>query len=262
MKSPLNYFGGKSRLSSQIIQHIPEHTCYCEPFAGGAWVLFAKEPSQVEVINDLDKELVTFWRVIQNHMPAFLELLKWAVSSRKVFDWENAKLPDTLTDLQRAVRYYYIQRLGYGGRATKRTYGYSAMKSPKFNIAQAEETLMQVHWRLSKVNVECLDAFNVMTRYDRPTTFFFIDPPYYDVVQAYEHKFQDFQKLADFLPGLKGKFLLTLNDHPDVRRIFAAFHQKRVSITYSIVNGRSAARGKQHHELFITNYPTLTKRAS
>lgn len=259
MKSPLNYFGGKSRLADRIIAAIPEHTCYVEPFCGAAWVLFSKPPSTSEVINDLDQELVTFWRVVHNHFHPFLDLLKWAVVSRKVFEWENSKRPETLTDLQRAVRYYYIQRLGYGGRATDRTYGYSTQRPPRLNLAQAEEILLQVHWRLSQVNIECLDAFDIMRRYDRTSTFFFIDPPYYDVNQAYAHKFDRFQELADFLPGLKGKFLLTLNDHPDIRKIFGVFHQRRVSLRYTVSNGRSSGRGKQHHELFITNYRPLSK---
>lgn len=254
MKSPLNYVGGKSRLASKIIEQIPEHTCYCEPFAGAAWVLFAKEPSTAEVINDLDQELITFWRVVQNHLHPFLDLLKYSVASRKVFEWESAKRPETLTDLQRAVRYYYIQRLEFGGRAAQRTFGYSTTSPPKFMLAQAQERLLEVHWRLSSVNVECLDAFDCAQRYDRPATFFFIDPPYYKLSQSYEHKFDEFQKLADFLPSLKGKFLLTLNDHPDIRSMFSGFNQQRVSLAYSVSNGRSKGRAKSHHELFIKNY--------
>ena len=88
LRSPLNYLGGKSRLAERIVKLIPEdHTCYCEPFCGAAWVLFAKEPSRVEVINDADGELVTFWRVVQNHLEEFLRYYKWALISRGCSSW-------------------------------------------------------------------------------------------------------------------------------------------------------------------------------
>lgn len=258
MKSPLNYFGGKSRLASRIVQIIPEHVCYCEPFTGGAWVLFAKEPSQVEVINDRDSELVTFWRVIQHHLSAFLEAYKYSIISRKVFEWEAMKDPATLTDIQRAVRYYYLQRLGFGGHTDKRTYGYGTTRPPGLNLSSLEETLLEVHWRLERVNIECLDGLDCIRRYDRPGTFFFIDPPYYGLSQAYRHKYADadFKALRTALDGVQGKFLLTLNDHPDVRAIFKGFKVKPVSLRYSTGNSRTSAttRSTERRELFITNY--------
>lgn len=110
MRSPLNYLGGKSRLAERIVKLIPEdHICYCEPFCGAAWVLFTKQPSKVEVINDADGELITFWRVVQNHLEEFLRYYKWALISRRLFELENMKNPETLTDIQRAVRYFYTQ---------------------------------------------------------------------------------------------------------------------------------------------------------
>ena len=114
MKSPLNWQGGKSRLSDKIIPLIPDHVCYCEPFCGAAWILFGKEPSKAEVINDRDMDLVTFWRVIQNHLEEFLRFYKYGVVSREIFHLFNKAVPETLTDIQRAVRFYYLQRLSFG----------------------------------------------------------------------------------------------------------------------------------------------------
>lgn len=76
-KSPLSWMGGKSRLAKTIIPLIPEHHCYCEVFAGAAWILFKKEPSQVEIINDLNSDLVTLYRVIRYHLEEFVKHLKW-----------------------------------------------------------------------------------------------------------------------------------------------------------------------------------------
>ena len=132
MNSPLNYLGGKSRLAEKIVKLFPkDHVCYCEPFCGAAWVLFRKEPSKTEVINDADGELVTFWRVIQNHLEEFLRYYRFAVIARKIWDIENKKDPGLLTDIQRAVRYYYLQRLGFGGKTSGRTFGTSTTGGPR-----------------------------------------------------------------------------------------------------------------------------------
>ena len=122
MDSPLSYIGGKSRLSSIITSMIPEHKQYCEVFAGAAWILFRKEPSKYEAINDKDGDLITFYRVLQNHIEEFLRQFKWCLSSREWFeDWKDQIKSRGLTDIQRAARYYYLQRHCFGGRVRGRT---------------------------------------------------------------------------------------------------------------------------------------------
>lgn len=257
MKSPLNYHGGKSRLVSRILPLIPPHTCYCEPFVGAGWVLFAKNPSRVEVINDFDCELITFWRVIQNHLEEFLRFYKFAVVSRKIFDLEKMKNPATLTDIQRAVRYYYLQRLAFGGLTVKRHFGTGTTRAPNLVLSNMEDTLLDVHWRLQSVVVENLDGCECIRRYDRPTTFFYIDPPYFGV-SGYAVSFKpcDFVRLRGTLSGLKGKFILSLNDVLEIRRLFKGFKQQRVTTSYSSANGRVASdtRSKPRGELIIRNF--------
>lgn len=255
MRSPLNYLGGKSRLAERIVKVIPsDHLCYCEPFCGAAWVLFAKEASKVEVINDADGELVTFWRVVQNHLEEFLRYYKWAIVSRRIFDLEGKKDPTTLTDVQRAVRYFYLQRSAFGGKTFGRTFGTSATQAPGLNLATIEDRLLEVHWRLSRVVVENLDACECIVRYDRPTTFFYIDPPYWKTAgYAVPFKDKDFLRLRDTLAGIKGRFLLSLNDAAEVRQMFRRFSIRRVLTTYSTTNGRTenAGRAEQRSELLI-----------
>ena len=95
MKSPIRYLGGKSKLVNKIVPLIPrDHICSCEPFCGASWILFGKEPSQVEIVNDLNGELVTFWRVIQNHLEEFLRYYKFCIVSRKIYDFEKRKDPE------------------------------------------------------------------------------------------------------------------------------------------------------------------------
>jgi len=258
MKSPLNYSGGKSRLADRIVALLPpDHTLYCEPFAGGAWVLFAKEPSKVEVINDADLELITFWRVIQHHLEEFLRYYKWSVISRHLFDLANKQDPRLLTDVQRAVRYYYVQRLCFGGRTAARTWGYSAARPMGLNLETMEDVLLETHWRLKRVTIEHLEACVCIQRYDRATTLFYVDPPYYHVTQSYAHRLDDagYVRLRDTLSGIKGRFVLSLNDHPDVRHLFARFRQRRVAVRYSSGNSRvaHATRSTERGELLIHN---------
>ncbi|MFO7535807.1 MAG: DNA adenine methylase [Kiritimatiellia bacterium] len=254
MNSPLNYLGGKSRLAKKIVARIPkDHLCYCEPFCGAAWVFFMKERSKLEVINDADRELVTFWRVIQHHLEEFLRYFKHAIISRAIFDLEKKRDPSTLTDIQRAVRYYYLQRLSFGGKTTGRTFGTGTTRPSGLNLSMVEETILEVHWRLERVTVECLDAPECIRRYDRPTTFFFIDPPYWATAgYSVPYGEENYQELKKTLKGIKGRFLLTLNDVPEVRDLFKGFTQEKVSLKYSC--GKDAAsRAADRHELFIHN---------
>ncbi len=254
MKSVLNYQGGKSRLAATIVQKIPEHTCYVEPFCGACWVLFNKEPSTSEVINDRDSELVTFWRVLQNHLEEFLRYYKFAVTSRELFEIETRKDITTLTDIQRAARYFYLQRHSFGGKVEGRTFGTSTTGGGPLGITDMEERLLEIHWRMRRVYIENMDACECIKRYDRPHTFFYIDPPYYETA-GYAVPFgpNDFQRVRETLAGIKGKFILSLNDHPEVRRIFDGFTIQKVSLKYSI--GRStASREKTRDEVIIQNF--------
>lgn len=250
MKSPIPYLGGKSRLAKHILQRIPSHTCYVEPFCGSAKILFAKTPSKAEVINDYDCELITFWRVIQNHLETFLAYFKWAIVSRKIFELETMKRTETLTDIQRACRYFYLQKLSFAGKTTGRSYGTSTQGGPRLNLSDLESSLLEVHWRLEGVNVECLDGLECIKRYDRPHTFFFIDPPYMEGEDDYAVRFDRYQALADLLKTIKGKFLLTMGDHPNARRIFSKFRITPVTLRYSC--GRNASsRSEDRRELLI-----------
>ena len=257
VNSPISYFGGKSRLAKRIVPMIPKHVCYCEPFCGAAWILFKKTASQHEIINDLDCELVNFWRIVQNHLQPFLDYYKYAVVSRKLFEIENRKDPSTLTDIQRAVRYYYLQRLAFGGKSAGRTFGSGASRPMNLNLSTLEESLLETHWRLERVTIECLDACKCIQKYDRDETFFYIDPPYHHVAQDYAHQFKDadFARLLEVLKSIKGRFILSINDSPAVRKIFESFKRIALTTKYSTGNSRVAAetRSDDRGELLIHN---------
>ncbi len=252
MNSPLAYIGGKSRLSKTIIDMIPKHKAYCEVFAGAAWIFFRKPVSKYECINDLDSELATFYRVLQNHLEEFLKQFKWLLSSREWFeDWQGQQQAGGLTDIQRAARYYYLQRLCFGGRVRGRTFGTGSLHPPRINLLRMEEELSAVHLRLSGVTIEHLSWETFIKRYDRPETFFYCDPPYYKC-PYYDHNLalDDFRQMAEVLSGVRGAFLLSINDHPDMRDVFQGFKIRPVGLHYTVSKGRQTAGS----ELLIVNY--------
>jgi DNA adenine methylase len=244
--------GGKSLLAKRIIERIPEHTCYAEPFAGAAWVLFRKPESKVEVINDINKEVVTLYRCIQWHLEEFVRYFKWVLVSRDEFERLKRAEPDTLTDIQRAARFYYLQQACFGGRIASPTFGYGLTRPSKLNLLRIEEYLSAAHLRLSRVYVECLPYGEIISRYDRSGTFFYIDPPYWDCENYYGTGIfsrEDFTRLATQLAGIKGKFILSLNDTPGVREVFKAFDIEAVQTKYTCSNGKNMPAG----EVLITN---------
>lgn len=253
MNSPLAYIGGKSRLAKTIIEMIPEHKAYCEVFAGAAWVFFRKEPSKYEVINDLDSDLIVFYRVLQHHLEEFLKQFKWMLSSREVFeDWKRQQEAGGLTDIQKAARYYYLQRQCYGGKVKGRTFGCGPMRTPRINLLRLEQELSDVYFRLAGVTIENLSWQEFLKRYDRPETFFYLDPPYYKA-PYYNHNFEfkeDYIEMAGVLAGINSKFILSLNDHPQIREVFKGFSIHPVTLKYTVATNKQC-NGK---ELLITNY--------
>ena len=255
MSSPLPYIGGKSRMAKRIVELIPQHKQYVELFFGAGWVFFKKEQSKYEVINDLDNDLITFYRVLQNHLEEFIRQFKFALSSRQIFkDWKEQLETSGLTDIQRAARYYYIQRHAFSGKVKGRAFAASKMRYPKINLLRIEEDLSATHLRLSRVNIENLPYDKCIQLYDTPDTFFFIDPPYYKK-PFYKHNFEnksDFEKLRDILDNLKGKFIMTHHDIPEIRDIFRSFIIKPIEIKYSANNMKGTQ--KNSTELLIMNY--------
>jgi len=253
MRSPLAYIGGKSKLSETIIEMFPDHKAYCEVFAGAGWVFFRKEPSKYETINDLDSDLITFYRVLQNHLEEFLRQFKWVLSSREWFeDWKRQLPAGGLTDIQLAARYYYLQRHAFGGRVRSRVFGVAQMRRPRINLLRIEEELSEVHLRLAQVTIENLPWQDFVRRYDKPGTLFYLDPPYYKA-PYYKHnliKIDDYQELADMLAKIKAKFILSINDHQEIKEVFKGFNARPVSLKYS-VKRESLTEGK---ELLISNF--------
>jgi len=246
------WMGGKTRLAKEILPLFPEHQCYVEPFAGGAAIFYKKEPVKAEVLNDINGELVNLYRVVQHHLEEFVRQFKWAISSRQVFEWEKMKNPETLTDIQRAARFYYLQKLAFGGKVDGQTFGTATTDKPRLNLLRLEEDLSAAHLRLSSVNIEHLDWLKCIEKYDREHTLFYLDPPYYETAgYGVDFGLEQYEKMAELARTIKGKMVISINDHPTIKKLFKGFSIKTVPITYTVgtVNNR-----KKANELIITNW--------
>jgi len=250
MVGPLSYIGGKNRLAERIIEIFPKHTTYVEAFAGGAQVFFHKEPSAVEVLNDLDGEIVNFFRVCQWHHEELIRYFRFAIVSRKSFDILKATDPATLTDIQRAARYLYILKNSFASLVRHSNYHWHVVQRPGFNLEKLPELLHNTHKRLERVQIECSPYEEILRRYDRSTTLFYLDPPYFRR-KLYRYNLEDdeFPKLAERLAKLRGKFVLSLNDVPEVRTLFRRFHIKKVALHYTA----QKRAGRRYPEVLVTN---------
>jgi len=247
------WIGGKRRLADRIIPLIPEHTCYVEPFAGGAAIFFLKEPSKVEVINDVNRELVTLYRVVQNHLEEFIRQFKFALASREIYNWAQITPPETLTDIQRAARFFYLQKLSFGAIVQGQTFGTATTSRARLNLLRIEENLSEVHLRLSGVFIECLSWQDCIKRYDREHTLFFCDPPYWGTAgYGVEFGLEQYQELAEMAKSIKGKMVITVNDIPEMRKIFKGLKRQIVRVGYSL--GNKSGKEAKRQELIFTNY--------
>lgn len=254
------WLGGKRRLADVIIPRFPPHSCYVEVFAGGAALYFLRPPSEVEVINDFNGELVNLYRVVQRHLEEFVRQFKWALSSREVFKWVQDTRPETLTDIQRAARFYYLQHQCFGGKASGQTWGTAtSAAAPTVNLLRLEEDLSAAHMRLHGAYIERLDWQECIRRYDRPHTLFYLDPPYWETAgYGVPFEWAQYERMAELMGQIKGKAILSLNDHPDIRRCFAKFHMETVPISYTVGGGEKAV---DRSELIIFSWDVVAEPA-
>jgi DNA adenine methylase len=251
MVGPLSYIGGKNRLAKPIIAIFPKHKTYVEAFAGGAQVFFHKEPSPVEVLNDLDGEIFNFFRICQSHYEELLRYMQFTLVSRRWFDLLRVTDPGTLTDIQRAARLLYLLKNSFASMVWHPNYHWHVVQQPGFNPARLPQIIENAHKRLERVQIECLPYDKILAHFDRPTTLFYLDPPYWGR-KLYRHNFTtaDFQKLEEHLRKVRGKFVLSLNDLPEVRAQFHRFKIQEVKIAYTA----QKTSGKRYSEVLITNF--------
>ena len=256
------WLGGKRNLAKRLTALIDATPCtlYAEPFVGmGGIFLRRSARPKAEVINDLGRDVANLFRILQRHYPQFLEVLRFQLTTRAEFNRLVDTDPDTLTDLERAARFLYLQRTAFGGKVSGRNFGVSKDRPARFNLTTLEPMLEDLHARLAGVVIECLPYDRFIARYDSEGALFYLDPPYWGSEGDYgKAMFEraDFERMAEQLAGLKGRFVLSINDVPEIRQTFARFTLTPVETTYTIGVGNDSrgARG----ELIISNFSPVT----
>jgi DNA adenine methylase len=251
MTGPIAYIGGKNRLAKRLVAMFPPHVTFCDVFLGGGQEFFRKPPSKVEVVNDLDGEVVNFFRCVQQHYEELCRYLKFVLVSRQWFEIFQNQNPATLTDIQRAARFLYLQKNAYAALVRGRHYACKVVSAPGFDATRLPQILESAHKRLARVQIESLPFNEFIPRYDRPTTLFFCDPPYWRR-KLYNINLSDdeYRILAEQLQSIRGKFVLTVDDVPEVRQLFSQSKITEVEVPYT----SQKEAGKRFPELIITNF--------
>lgn len=240
------WMGGKRHLSRRICALLAAtpHTAYVEPFTGQGGVFLRRRlRPPVEVINDINGEVVTLFRVLQRLPQALFQELRWRPAMRSEFDRLQEARDEDLLDVERAARFLYLQTLAFGGKVTGQSFGVSATQPQSFDLRRLRPRLERLHDRLAGVVIERLDWMDCIGRYDREGTLFYLDPPYWGGERDYGDGVflrGDFQRMADRLREIRGHFLLSINDRPEIREMYAWADIEPVRTTYTIAGGASA----------------------
>jgi DNA adenine methylase len=219
--------------------------------AGAAALFFAKVPAEAEILNDVNGDIVNLYRVVQHHLDEFVRQFRWALTSREIFKWLQVTPIETLTDIQRASRFFYLQHHAFGGLVDRQTFGTSTVGHVGFNLLRIEEQLSSAHIRLANVIIERLDWQECVNRYDREHTLFYLDPPYWGTHgYGVEFGLEQYALIAAAARSIKGRMVVSVNDIPEMRDAFAGLAMESLSINYAVGRGGPTPR----RELVIRNW--------
>ena len=256
INSFMAWVGGKKALRDEILARFPRnYKRYIEVFGGAGWVLFHKPPgNDFEVFNDFNGNLVNLYRCVREQPEALRDELRYMLNSRLDFEYMKGMLHSkaVLPDVRRASYYYALIRNRYAAGTS--TFG-SQPHAMWNNFPQIELAAD----RLQKVVIENKDCVKLIRQYDRPESFFYCDPPYYNADQYYEAVSTDgfdHAGLVDALLGIKGKFLLSYNDCPEIRALYDRPGIVVEGISRLSNIAQRYENGKQYPELLISNYDT------
>jgi DNA adenine methylase len=258
LNSPISWVGGKNRLRKYIIPIIPQHTCFVEVFGGSGAVLFGKEPSKVEVYNDKFDYLVNMFQVFKHKPEEFIQELDLTPISRTIFDRFKKDYYDLdkFTDVEKAVRFYYLVKAGFGsslpGGGGGCGFGIRTESPSRLNLDKVDKDIRDTYNRIKRVFIENLDFEVLINRYDKEHTTFYCDPPYVDS-REYIVSFtnDDHKRLANKLKSIDGKFILSINPHELVYDLYSGCEFIEIDHNYSM---RKTEHNTDCKELIITNF--------
>lgn len=257
MKSPLRWPGGKRRLADMIVSVLPAHKAYVEGCCGGASVFFAKPRgiSVAEILNDFDGELINFYYVLHAQGRKLAREVDSMPYSRRLFVKVLADQPRSA--FRRAVRFWYLNRVVFGAKRLGHSFGVKVTTRSNVLPQGILDSLDALIERLRGCLFEALDVVRLIELYDRPTTVFYLDPPFYGTSQAYACLFgrDDHERLCRALKRLRGAWLLSYNDCPEIRRLYRGFRRRRLDVRYTMGCNSSTGGADRAVELLISNRP-------
>jgi DNA adenine methylase len=260
LKTPISYYGGKQKLATKILSVIPPHTLYAEPFTGGAAVFFAKQASRVEVLNDTNKELMNFYRVVQNDFVGLEKEIRITLHSRDLHRKASViyNHPDMFTEIKRAWAVWVLSAQSFSAQLDS-SFGYDKTDNTttKKIINNRDRFTEEFAIRLQNVNLECADALYVISSRDTQESFFYLDPPYYnsDCGHYDGYSMQDFENLLIKIASIKGKFLLS--SYPsEILLKYAKQHNWHMwSVESGVSVNKKGGYMKRKIEVLTANYP-------
>lgn len=231
----LRYHGAKWRLAPWILAHLPEHYCYVEPFGGGAGVLLQKQPSSIEVYNDLNGAVVNFFRVLRDQPDSLIRAIELTPFSRAEFDEAHEPTADPL---EAARRFYVLSWQGHGAPTADWNTGWRCIKDvkhPGVNRWNSTDHLWIVAARLKLLQVDNEPASSVIERFDDARTLFYCDPPYVHSTRGlwrlgsygkqHEMTDADHRGLAEQLHGVKGMVVISGYPSPLYEELYGDWHR-------------------------------------
>ncbi len=259
MKPPLTYYGGKQKLSQLILSLIPKHNLYCEPFFGGGAVFFAKSPSQIEVINDTNGDLITFYRVVKNNFKKLQKEIQPTLHSREHHQAAKIVLgyPRLFDEIKRAWAIWTLANESYGSRLDN-SWGYDRKKntSAKRLHRKRDNFITDYSKRLEETEIENTDALKVIETRDSKDSFFYCDPPYFNSSKGHYRNYseEDFESLLKSLSSIKGKFLLSSYPSAILRKYIRKNHWHTKEIEMSVDMTAKYQSNKRKTEVLTANY--------
>jgi len=263
MKTPLSYYGGKQQLSATILKLIPDHKIYVEPFIGGAAIFFAKEPSESEVINDTNGELINFYEVLKRDFSALQKEVEISLHSRKLHQKADViyNHPDMFDRIKRAWAVWMLANSSYGAKLNG-AFSYDRKGKTSLCINNKRESF-EVDYanRLQNTTIECCDALRIIQTYSTEKTFFYCDPPYVGADQGHYDGYtqDDFIRLLDILSKLEGKFLLSSYRNPALTECIKKYKWESVEIKMHLTMSLRYPNKRQKIEVLTANYPIFDK---
>lgn len=259
-KTPITYYGGKQNLVPHILPRIPEHTLYAEPFCGGAAIFFAKQQSEIEVLNDTNRELINFYRVVQNDFVSLEKEVRITLHSRDLHRkaWVINNNPDMFSEVKRAWALWVLSSQSFSAMLDG-SWGFdkSENRTTRLINAKKERFTEGMAIRLQNVQIESTDALYIVSSRDSAKSFFYCDPPYYnsDCGHYDGYSLDDFQNLLKMLAGIKGKFLLSSYPSEPLLEAVKAYGWHLWSLEQKVTVNAKSGYLKRKVEVLTANYP-------